>query len=122
MTARHLYHTTLELLVTLVLVGGYMFLVDQTPFGTQPLPSRCRLAVAYLSLPARGHDPRRPVAPTTQLVAGLERIVGRCVDGSHHGSAPAYDDGQRRPKAATSGERQQYTSDEAPLPVSTASR
>jgi hypothetical protein len=79
MTARHLYRTILMLLVTLILIWGYTFLVDQAPFGAQPVPSLCRLAVAYLSLPARRHDRRRPVAPTTQLVAGLERIVGRCV-------------------------------------------
>ena len=78
MNARHLYRTILMQLVTLILVWGYTFLVDQAPFGTQPAPSSCRLAVAYLSLPALGHDPRRPMAPTTQLVARLERIVGRC--------------------------------------------
>ena len=109
------------LLVTLILVRGYTFLIDQAPFGAQPLPSLCRLAVAYLSLPALGHDPRRPVAPTTQLVAGLERIVGRWmahITNQHQLTMTANVDQQ----AATNRERQQYTSDEDPLPASTASR
>jgi hypothetical protein len=97
MTRRHLYRTTLVLLVTLILVRGSTLLDEQAPFGARPLPSLCRLAVAYLPLPALGHDPCRPAALTKQLVVRLERIVGRCVDSAHHASAPAYDDGRRRP-------------------------
>jgi hypothetical protein len=85
MIARHMYRTTRVLLVTLILVGGYVLLGEQAPFGARPLPSLCRVADAYLPLLARGHDPRRPVALTTQLVVSLERIVGRCVDSSDHG-------------------------------------
>jgi hypothetical protein len=77
--ARLVCCTTLVLLVTLILVGGYACLDNQALFGRQSLPLNCWLAVEYWLLPAPGHEPPRAVAPIIQRVARLERMVGRCV-------------------------------------------